>query len=98
MKRSLTEKEIDICNKQINRLESEWFNLKDVKEYAKKKLEMLEVQWKFEDFAKPLERKQTRDNSKKTIENADNEMKELKEKISDLKEQIKNGVNTPTGV
>jgi hypothetical protein len=67
-------------------------------EYAQRKMNHLKEVWKFEDFARPLERNQTEKNNKQTIEKANQEIKEYNLKIQQLKEQMTKGVNPPTGV
>jgi len=79
-------------------MNNEIANLKDVIEYAQRKMQKLQNDWDFEDFAKPLERKQTKENSEKTIDQAKYEIKEMNIKINQLNEQMTKGVPEPVGV
>jgi len=96
--RQLNKEEREICNKQIERMTKQIIDLNEVKEYAKRKMKKLQSDWEFEDFAKPLERKNTKEQNDKVITQAENDIKELKDKIKQLETQLKDGVTLPTGV
>jgi len=100
MKRELTKQEIEQTKKGIDRLNKQVDIAKESNEYAKRKLEYLKQLWKFEDFARPLERKKSKENAEDIIKQSEIDITSITNNLIELKDHLMNGVEVKkiTGV
>lgn len=97
MKRELTKDEEKKTKTGIAKLSLDIAELLEAMDFATRKLKFLEKSWEFEDYERPIARKNTIYNSEKKVKECDGFIKEKQNIIKEMEEQLKHGVNSITG-
>jgi len=100
MKRKLNKEEIEATKKGIERLQKTINETTEAKEYAEKKMEFLKKTWEFEDYERPIYRKNTIEINNNKIKECNSIIKSSEINLKELKKQLKEGVEVkkPAGV